>query len=409
MTSIVVTGYGATTPIGGDAASTWAAMLAGRSGAALLDYEWAADLPVRIAAPAAVDPADVLDRVEARRMDRSGQLALIAAREAWAHTGAPDIDKTRLGVVVASGIGGLITTLSAYDTLRDKGARRVSPLAIPMLMPNSAAAHVGLEVGAQAGVHTPVSACASGNEAIAYGADMIRTGRADIVLAGGTEAAIHALPLAAFAAMKALSSRNDDPVRASRPWDVDRDGFLLGEGAGILVLESASHAAARGATAYAEILGVGMSADSHHIVQPEPDGRGASAAMRSAVKNAGLSLGDIVHVNAHATSTPLGDTAEAKAIRAVFGSAADDMCLTAPKSMIGHLLGAAGAVETLAVVLSLYERVVPPTINVDNLDPEIDLDVVKDGPRKLPDGDLAALNNSFGFGGHNIALVIRST
>ncbi len=408
MTSIVVTGYGATTPIGGDAASTWAAMLAGRSGAALLEQEWAAELPVRIAAPAAVDPLDVLDRVEARRMDRSGQLALIAAREAWAHTGAPDIDKTRLGVVVASGIGGLITTLSAYDTLREKGARRVSPLAIPMLMPNSAAAHVGLEVGAQAGVHTPVSACASGNEAIAYGADMIRTGRADIVLAGGTEAAIHALPLAAFAAMKALSSRNDDPTRASRPWDVDRDGFLLGEGAGILVLESAEHATARGATAYAEILGVGMSADSHHIVQPEPDGRGATAAMRSAVENAGLSVRDIVHVNAHATSTPLGDTAEAKAIRSVFGSAADDICLTAPKSMIGHLLGAAGAVETLAVVLSLYERLVPPTINVDNVDPEIDLDIVKDGPRKLPDGDLAALNNSFGFGGHNIALVVGS-
>ena len=409
MTSIVVTGFGATTPIGGDAASTWSAMLAGTSGAAVLQDDWAAELPVRIAATVAVDPNEVLDRVEARRMDRSGQLALIAAREAWAHTGAPDIDKARLGVVVASGIGGLITTLSAYDTLRDKGPRRVSPLAIPMLMPNSAAANVGLEVGARAGVHTPVSACASGNEAIAYGADMIRTGRADIVLAGGTEAAIHALPLAAFAAMKALSSRNEDPTAASRPWDVDRDGFLLGEGAGILVLESAEHAAARGATAYAEILGVGMSADSHHIVQPDPEGRGASAAMRYAVENAGLSTRDIVHVNAHATSTPLGDIAEAQAIRAVFGTAADDMCVTAPKSMIGHLLGAAGAVETLAVVLSLYERVVPPTINVDNLDPEIDLDVVSDGPRKLPDGDLAALNNSFGFGGHNIALVIRST
>jgi 3-oxoacyl-[acyl-carrier-protein] synthase II len=409
MTSIVVTGFGATTPIGGDAASTWAAMLAGRSGAVALQEDWAADLPVRIAAPAAVDPLDVLDRVEARRMDRSGQLAIIAAREAWAHTGAPDIDKTRLGVVVASGIGGLLTTLSAYDTLREKGARRVSPLAIPMLMPNSAAANVGLEVGAQAGVHTPVSACASGNEAISYAADMIRTGRADIVLAGGTEAAIHALPLAAFAAMKALSSRNEDPTRASRPWDLDRDGFVLGEGAGILVLESAEHAAARGATAYAEILGVGMSADSHHIVQPEPEGRGASAAMRLAVENAGLSTRDIIHVNAHATSTPLGDIAEVQAIRKVFGSAADDMCVTGPKSMIGHLLGAAGAVETLAVVLSLYERLVPPTINVENQDPAIDLDVVTGAPRKLPDGDLAALNNSFGFGGHNIALVIRST
>jgi len=409
MTSIVVTGFGAITPIGGDAAATWAAMLAGTSGAAGLDETWAADLPVRIAAPAAVDPSDVLDRVEARRMDRCGQFALIAAREAWAHTGSPDVDKTRLGVVVASGIGGLITTLSAYDTLRDKGPRRVSPLAIPMLMPNSAAGYVGIELGARAGVHTPVSACASGTEAIAYGADMIRTGRADIVLAGGTEAAIHALPLAAFAAMKALSSRNDDPSAASRPWDVDRDGFLLGEGAAILVLESAEHAAGRGATAYAEILGAGMSSDAHHIAQPDPVGTGAATAMRLAVENAGLGLGDIAHVNAHATSTPLGDIGEAQAIRTVFGSAADDMCLTGSKSMIGHLLGAAGAVEALAVVLTLHERLVPPTINVDNLDPAIDLDIVTDGPRKLPGGDLAALNNSFGFGGHNIALVIRST
>ena len=307
MTTIVVTGFGATTPIGGDAASTWAAMLAGKSGAATLDEEWAVDLPVRFAATTAVDPLDVLDRVEARRMDRSGQLAMIAAREAWAHTGAPDIDRTRLGVVVASGIGGLITTLSAYDTLRDKGPRRVSPLAIPMLMPNSAAGYVGIEVGARAGVHTPVSACASGNEAIAYGADMIRTGRADIVLAGGTEAAIHALPLAAFAAMKALSSRNDDPTAASRPWDIDRDGFLLGEGAAILVLESAEHAAARGATAYAEILGAGMSSDAHHIAQPDPVGTGAATAMRLAIENAGLAPTDIAHINAHATSTPLGD------------------------------------------------------------------------------------------------------
>jgi 3-oxoacyl-[acyl-carrier-protein] synthase II len=409
MTSIVVTGFGATTPIGGDAASTWAAMLAGTSGAATLHEDWAADLPVRFAAPAKVDPLDVLDRVEARRMDRSGQFAMIAAREAWSHTGSPDVDPTRLGVVVASGIGGLITTLSAYDTLRDKGPRRVSPLAIPMLMPNSAAGYVGIELGARAGVHTPVSACASGNEAIAYAADMIRTGRADIVLAGGTEAAIHALPLAAFAAMKALSSRNEDPAAASRPWDIDRDGFLLGEGAAILVLESAEHAAARGATAYAEILSAGMSSDAHHIAQPDPTGSGAENAMRLAVENAGLEPSDISHINAHATSTPLGDIGEAQAIRSVFGRAADEVCVTGSKSMIGHLLGAAGAVESLAVVLSLHERLVPPTINVDNQDPEIDLDIVTAGPRKLPDGDLAALNNSFGFGGHNIALVIRST
>jgi len=407
MTSIVVTGLGATTPLGGDVATTWAALLDGRSGVRALTEEWAAELPVRIAAPAAVDPLDVLDRVEARRMDRFGQMAMVAAREAWAHAGSPEVDGDRLGVAVASGIGGLTTTLATYDTLNEKGPRRVSPFAIPMLMPNSAAGYVGIELGARAGVHTPVSACASGSEAIAYGVDMIRNGRADIVVAGGTEACIVPLPLAAFSSMKAMSLRNDEPERASRPYDVERDGFVLGEGAGIVVLESAEHAAARGATVYARVGGAGYSADAHHITQPDPVGRGAISAMRHALSAAGLDLADVVHINAHATSTPQGDVAEAQAIRVVFGAAADGICVSGTKSMTGHLLGAAGAVETIATILALYERLAPPTINLDTLDEGVDLDIVTE-PRKLPAGDLAALNNSFGFGGHNVALVLTT-
>ncbi len=406
---VVVTGLGATTPLGGDVASTWAAMLAGQSGVKVLTQDWVDTLPVHIAAPVAVEPAEVLPVPSIKRNDRSAQFALIAAREAWADAGSPEIDPERIGVVIASGIGGVTTLLSAYDTLKEKGARRVLPMTVPMLMPNGPAAQVGLELTARAGVHTPVSACSSGAEAIAYAAEMIRSGRADIVAAGGTEAAIHPLPLAGFAAMQALSTRNDEPERASRPYDKGRDGFVLGEGAGVVVLETLEHAKARGATVYGEIAGAGITSDAHHIAQPDPVGTGAATAMRLAVENAGLGLGDIAHVNAHATSTPLGDIGEAQAIRTVFGSTADDMCLTGSKSMIGHLLGAAGAVEALAVVLTLHERLVPPTINVDNLDPAIDLDIVTDGPRKLPGGDLAALNNSFGFGGHNIALVIRST
>ncbi|HEY3003490.1 MAG TPA: beta-ketoacyl-[acyl-carrier-protein] synthase family protein, partial [Kribbellaceae bacterium] len=312
----------------------------------------------------------------------------------------------RLGVVVASGIGGLATTLANYDALKIN-PRRVSPLAIPMLMPNSAAANVSLELGARAGVHTPVSACASGNEAIALGVDQIRLGRADVVVVGGCEGAISALPLAAFSQMMALSKRNDDPERASRPWDTDRDGFLLGEGAGILVLESEEHARARGAKVYGEVAGAGMTADGHDIAQPEPHGAGASRAMKRALLESDLAAGDIAHINAHATSTPQGDVAESLAIRAALGGAADRAIATAPKSMFGHLLGAAGAVESIATILALYHRVVPPTINVDNPDEKIELDIATE-QRKLPDGDLAALNNSFGFGGHNVAVAFKS-
>jgi 3-oxoacyl-[acyl-carrier-protein] synthase II len=407
-TRVVITGLGATSPVGGDVATTWTALLEGHSGVNALTHDWAQQLGTQIAAEVAVDPTEVLDRVKARRLDRSGQLALVAANEAWADSGLADggVDPERLGVAMASGIGGVQTLLSNYDALREKGPRRVSPLAIPMLMPNSPAANIGLAIGAKAGVHTPVSACASGNEAIALGIDMIRLGRADVVVCGGTEAAVHVLPMAAFGQMMALSKRNDDPGAASRPWDKGRDGFVLGEGAAAVVLESAEHAEARGARVYAEAAGAGITADSHDIAQPDPAGLGATRAMKMSLREAEMDASEVVHINAHATSTPLGDLAEAGAIRNALGAAADGVILTSTKSMTGHLLGAAGALESVATVLALYNRVVPPTINLD--DPEdIGLDVAVK-PRDLPDGDLAALNNSFGFGGHNVALAFRS-
>ena len=411
MKRVVVTGLGTTSPLGGDVASTWSAMLAGESGVRPLKHEWAEQLSTQIAAEVAVDPTDVLDRVKARRLDRSGQLALVAALEAWSDSGLagdePGVDPERLGVAMASGIGGVQTLLTNYDSLNLKGPRRVSPLAIPMLMPNSPAANIGLAIGAKAGVHTPVSACASGNEAIALGIDIIRLGRADVVVCGGTEAAVHPLPMAAFGQMMALSKRNDEPERASRPWDKGRDGFVLGEGAAVLVLESEEHAKARGAKVYAEAAGGGITADSHDIAQPDPVGAGATRAMKLALAESGIEPSEIAHINAHATSTPQGDVAEALAIRNALGDkAAEHLVLTSTKSMTGHLLGGAGALESLAVVLALKDRVVPPTINLE--DPEdIGLDIASE-KRSLPEGDLAALNNSFGFGGHNVAIAFRS-
>jgi 3-oxoacyl-[acyl-carrier-protein] synthase II len=409
---VVVTGLGTTSPVGGDAPTTWEALLAGRSGVRPLKQEWAEQLGTQIAAEVAVDPTDVLERVKARRLDRSGQLALVAALEAWADAGyagedGDPVDHERLGVAMASGIGGVQTLLANYDALKEKGPRRVSPLSIPMLMPNSPAANIGLVIGAKAGVHTPVSACASGNEAIALGIDQIRLGRADVVVVGGTEAAVHPLPMAAFGQMMALSKRNDAPERASRPWDKGRDGFVLGEGAAVLVLESAEHAERRGARVYAEAAGAGITADSHDIAQPDPVGAGATRAMKMALREAGLDASEIAHINAHATSTPQGDLAEALAIRNALGDdAAEHLVLTSTKSMTGHLLGAAGALESLATVLALYHREVPPTINLE--DPEdIGLDVATE-KRSLPEGQLAALNNSFGFGGHNVAIAFRS-
>ncbi|MEI7033649.1 beta-ketoacyl-ACP synthase II [Streptomyces pratensis] len=413
--TVVVTGIGATTPLGGDSASTWEGLMAGRSGVRPLEGERFAELPVKIAALAAVDPGDVLPRPLARKLDRSAQFALIAAREAWADAGftgkAGDdasVRPERLGSVIASGIGGVTTLLDQYDVLKEKGVRRVSPHTVPMLMPNGPAANVGLEVNAQAGVHTPVSACASGAEAIGYAIEMIRTGRADVVVAGGTEAAIHPLPIAAFANMMAMSKSNDEPEKASRPYDTRRDGFVLGEGAGVVVLESAEHAAARGAKVYCEVLGQGLSADSHHIAQPEPTGRGIAAAMQNLLDSSDLKPSEVVHLNAHATSTPQGDIAEIKALRKVLGDDLDHVAISATKSMTGHLLGGAGGIETVATVLALHRRTAPPTINVDDLDEAIDADVVRGEPRALPEGPIAAINNSFGFGGHNVVLAFRT-
>ena len=407
---IVVTGVGATTPLGGTAVQTWDALLAGESGARPLEQDWVQeyDLPVTFAASIKQDPAEVLKKVETRRMDPTGQYAMVAAREAWADAGAPELDPERLAVAIGTGIGGVHTLLAQYDVLKEKGPRRVYPLTVPMLMPNTASGNVSLDLGARAGAHTTVSACASGAESMGYAADMIRAGRADVVVTGGTEAAILALPIAGFAAMQALSKRNDDPVAASRPYDKDRDGFVLGEGAAVIVLESYEHAKARGARIYAELASIGMSSDAHHITAPEPEGAGASRAMLEAVSRAGLKPQDINHINAHATSTPVGDIAEYNAIRRAFGDATDDMAVTATKSMTGHLLGAAGALENLITILTVHHRIIPATINLDHQDPQIALDVVTGENRKLPDGDIAALNNSFGFGGHNIALVIKS-
>jgi 3-oxoacyl-[acyl-carrier-protein] synthase II len=407
---VVVTGLGATSPLGGDVASTWAAMLAGKSGARTLPSDFGPDLPVQIAAPAAVDPATVLDRVQARRMDRCEQFAMVAAREAWADAGAPTIEPERLGVVVASGIGGIASILTGYDLMREKGWQRISPFTVPMLMPNGSAGWIGIELTARAGVHTTVSACASGAEAIGYAIDMIRTGRADVVVAGGTEAAILPLNIAAFAAMRALSTRNDEPERASRPFDKGRDGFLLGEGAGMVVLESATHAAARGARAYAVAAGTGYSSDAHHIAQPDPDGTGIVLAIERVLADAGLSPEQVVHVNAHATSTPAGDTVEGQAIAAALGPAAPGVVVSATKSMTGHLLGGAGALEAVATILAVRDRVAPPTINLDDPDDEVGVDIATVARELTPHGGkpMAALNNSFGFGGHNVCLAFTA-
>ncbi len=405
--TVVVTGLGATTPLGGDVASTWAAMLAGRSGVRRLTDPWAEQLPVRIAAPAAADPAEIVGRVQARRMDRCEQFALVASREAWADAGAPELDPERLGVAVTSGIGGIGSTLAGYDTLKEKGWQRISPYTVPMLMPNGSAGWISMELGAHAGAHSLVSACASGAEAIGYGIDMIRYGRADVVVAGGTEAAIMALNIGAFAVMRAMSTRNDEPERASRPFDKARDGFVLGEGAGMLVLESLSHARRRGARVYAVAAGAGYSSDAYHIAHPAPDGAGVAAAVGRALADARVDPEQVVHVNAHATSTPEGDPLEAQALVKALGSAADGVIVSSTKSMTGHLLGGAGAIESVAAILALRDLVAPPTINLEDLDDDVPVDVARE-PRPLAkrgSEPIAVLNNAFGFGGHNVSLV----
>jgi 3-oxoacyl-[acyl-carrier-protein] synthase II len=409
MTTVVVTGIGATSPLGGDVASTWKALLAGESGVSTLDYEWVQtyDLPVTFAGQAKVRPETVLERHEFKRLDPSAQLALISAREAWADAGSPDVAPERILVDYATGIGGLWTLLDGWDTLREKGPRRVLPMTIPMLMPNAAAAAVSMGLGARGGARTVVSACASGTESIANAYEHLQLGLADIVVAGGTEAVIHPMPIASFAAMQALSRRNDEPARASRPYDVDRDGFVLGEGAATLVLETKEHAEARGARIYAELAGSGVTSDSYHITAPDPEGLGASRAVMAALKQAGATPEDVTHINAHATSTPVGDIAEYAALKAVFGDRTSSIPVSATKAATGHLLGGTGALEAVFAVLAVYERTAPPTINLENQDEQIPLDVVT-SPRDLGSGPQLAISNSFGFGGHNAVVAFRS-
>jgi 3-oxoacyl-[acyl-carrier-protein] synthase II len=409
MTTIVVTGIGTTNPLGGDAASTWSALLAGESGISTLEHDWVArhELPVTFAGQAKVAAVDILERQEVKRLDPSAQFALISAREAWADAGSPDVDPERILVDYATGIGGLWTLLDGWDTLREKGPRRVLPMTIPMLMPNAAAAAVSMGLGAKGGARTVVSACASGTESIANAYEHLQLGLADVVVAGGTEAGIHPLPIAAFAAMQALSKRNDDPTKASRPYDTNRDGFVLGEGAATLVLETKEHALARGARIYAELAGGGITSDSFHITAPDPEGLGASRAVMAALKQAGATPEDVTHINAHATSTPVGDVAEYAALHKVFGDRVGNIPVSATKASTGHLLGGTGALEALFTILAIYHRQAPPTINLDDQDERIPLDVVT-SPRDLGPGAQLGISNSFGFGGHNAVVAFRS-
>lgn len=407
-TDVVITGMGATTPLGGDVASTWDGMLQGHSGIRAIEADWATtyQLPVRIAATLAQEPSEILPRVQLRRMDRCQQIAVVAALQAWADAGydlptddTTAVDPDRLGVSIGTGIGGPLTLLQQDDLLEEHGLRKVSPLTVPMLMPNGPAAHVSLALRARAGVHSPAAACASGAEGLAQAWQMIKSGLADVVVAGGAESCIHPITIAGFAQSRTLSTRNDEPDRASRPFDTDRDGFVMGEGAGVLVLESAEHAKARGAQVYGKLAGVGITSDAYHITGNHPDGLGQINAIQQAIRTADLSTSDIGHVNAHATSTVVGDVGEAAAVTKAVGEHA---VLTAPKGALGHLVGGAGAVESILTVLSINNGVIPATRNLDNIDPKVELDVVTGQPRKVELA--AAINDSFGFGGHNVAL-----
>ncbi len=399
---VVVTGLGATTPLGATAGEFWDGLLAGRSGIVALTDEWAQPLPARLAGRMSEDPTKRLDRVEAKRLDRSAQAALVAGREAWADAGLAglSLDPTRVAVVVGTGVGGLSTLLANHHALRDKGYRHVSPRLVQMDMPNAPAAVLSIEFHAAAGAIAPTSACASGSEALVHALDLLRLDRADIVVAGGAEACITDITMAAFAQARAMSTRNDDPEHASRPFDVARDGFVLGEGAGLLVLERAADASARGKRAYARLAGAALTSDAHDMVAPHPEGGGQVRAMAAALRDAGLSATDIEHVNAHATSTPVGDRIEARAIRSALG---EHPVVSATKSMTGHLVGAAGAVEAVATVLAVADQVAPPTPTLTDPDPDLGIDVTRLDAVKMPIG--AAMSNSFGFGGHNASVV----
>lgn len=413
MTSkVVVTGIGAVTPLGATVDATWEAILAGKSGVHTMDNDWSEKYGLAVDFAAQVDPQvvpDNLKRVQAKRLDPSSQFALISAREAMADAGLDGTDPDRTAVSWATGIGGVWTLLDAWDTLQEEGPRRVMPLTVPMLMPNGPAAAIGMEFQARAGVQTMVSACASSTESLGHAYDVIASGRADIVIAGGSEAAIHPITLASFNSMQALSRRTDSPETASRPYDVDRDGFVMGEGSGTLILETEEHAKARGAKIYAEVAGWGISNDAYHITGGEPEGKYALRAMQQTLEAGGLTAADIKHVNAHATSTPVGDIPESLAISELLGDHVGDALVSATKSMTGHLLGGTGAVEAILTAKALQTRTAPPTINIDEIDPKVvGINIVRDTPAELPSGDIAAITNSFGFGGHNAVVAFKS-
>ncbi|MBN9177154.1 MAG: beta-ketoacyl-[acyl-carrier-protein] synthase family protein [Microbacterium sp.] len=406
---IVVTGIGASSPIGGTAPDSWSALLDGASGARTLEYDWVEqyNLPVTFAAQAAVRPDTVLERPVAKRLDPSSQFALVAAMEAWADAGSPEVEPERLGVDFATGIGGLWTLLDAWDTLREKGPRRVLPMTVPMLMPNAAAGNLSLHFNARAYARTVASACASSTESIVNAIEHLRDGLADVVIAGGTESVIHPVTIASFSSMQALSKRNDSPETASRPASIDRDGFVMGEGAGVLILETEEHAKARGAKIYGVVAGGGVTADSYHITANDPEGAGASRAVRLALEMAGASPDDVTHINAHATSTPVGDPNEYVALKNVFGDRIDEIPVSATKASTGHLLGGTGALEAIFTVLALRDRVAPPTINLTEQDPAVPFRL-SGAPTPLGAGDQLAISNSFGFGGHNAVVAFAS-
>lgn len=406
---IVVTGIGASSPIGGTAPESWSALLAGASGAHTLDYDWVEqyNLPVTFAAQAAVRPDTVLERPIAKRLDPSSQFAMVAALEAWADAGSPDVDPERLGVDFATGIGGLWTLLDAWDTLREKGPRRVLPMTVPMLMPNAAAGNLSLHFGARAYARTVASACASSTESIVNAIEHLRDGLADVVIAGGTESVIHPVTIASFSSMQALSKRNDSPETASRPGSIDRDGFVMGEGAAVLILETEEHAKARGAKIYAAVVGGGVTADSYHITANDPEGAGAARAVRLALEMAGASPEDVTHINAHLTSTPVGDPNEYTALKSVFGDRVEEIPVSGTKASTGHLLGGTGALEAIFTVLALRDRVAPPTINLTEQDPAVPFRLSTE-PTALGAGDQLAISNSFGFGGHNAVAAFAS-
>ncbi|WHY00494.1 beta-ketoacyl-ACP synthase II [Neobacillus sp. DY30] len=408
MERVVITGMGVVSPIGNNIQTFWNNLINGESGISAIDKFDVNNHKTKIAGIVKDFNADeVLGKKEARQLDRFSQFALAAAEQAWADSklDLDRIDVERLGVYVGSGIGGLETLIENIDTLRQKGPRRVSPTLVPAMISNAAAAQISIKWNAMGPSMSPVSACAIGNTAIGEAFRLIRTGDVDVVFAGGTEAAITDLSIASFGNATALSTRNDDPTKASRPFDEDRDGFVMSEGAGILILESLSHALRRDAKIYAEIIGYGASSDAHHIVATHPEGRGAYLAMKSALKNANISPEEIDVISAHATSTKVGDISETIAIKQLFGKQAYQIPVTANKSMLGHMLGAAGGVEAIALAMSLKEGIIPPTINLKYPDPLCDLDYVPSVARQV--NLTTGLSNSFGFGGHNAAIILR--